>query len=100
MRQKLVEVYFPHLKKSLRASRRFDIWFNVLVGLFHWWAVISTAVGRQVKWRGISYELSATGKIELIWRSDEPTILPLASLLRRYPMTPRRFWLPKEKVSA
>ena len=32
VRQDLVDVYFPHLKKSLRRSKRFDIWLNVAGG--------------------------------------------------------------------
>jgi hypothetical protein len=79
VRQDLVAVYFPHLKKSLRRSKHFDIWLNSLGGLFHWAAVLSTTVGRRISWRGIGYGLSSRGKIKAIWRADEPTTLPIAS---------------------
>ena len=72
VRQKLVDVYFPHLKKSLRRSNRFDIWLNPLVGLFHWAVVLSTAVGKRVSWRGIDYKLSSRGKIKAICAPTNP----------------------------
>lgn len=91
VRQKLVDVYFPHLKKSLRRAKRFDIWLNALAGLLHWAVVLSTAVGKQVRWRGIDYKLSSNGKIKAIWRADEPTTLPIASLTKKHAVLPRKF---------
>jgi hypothetical protein len=98
VRQDLVDVYFPHLKKTLRRSQRFDVWLNVLVGLFHWAAVLSTAVGKRVSWRGIGYGLSSCGKIETIWRDDQPTTLPLASLTKRHPVFSSKFLPRKNEV--
>jgi cellulose synthase/poly-beta-1,6-N-acetylglucosamine synthase-like glycosyltransferase len=90
VRQDLIDVYFPHLKKTLRRFRHFDIWLNMLGGLFHWAAVLTTAVGRHVSWRGISYGLSSSGKIKTIWRADEPTTLPISSLKKKKPLTPKK----------
>jgi hypothetical protein len=91
IRQKLVDVYFPHLKKPLARSKQFDIWLNPLVGLFHWGIVLSTAVGKHISWRGIGYGLSRCGKIKAIWRADEPTTLPIASLTKKPAMISRKF---------
>jgi ceramide glucosyltransferase len=89
IRQNLVDVYFPHLHKPLARFKRFDIWLNALGGLFHWGAVLSTAMGRNVNWRGIGYGLSSYGKIKSIWRADEPTTLPMASLKKEHPVLSR-----------
>jgi hypothetical protein len=90
VRQDLVDLYFPHLKKTLQKSRLFDIWLNSAAGLFHWAAVISTAVGRRVVWRGIEYGLSPQGKIKSIWRDDEPVTIPLASLPKQNTILPEK----------
>ncbi|MCC6126618.1 MAG: glycosyltransferase [Pirellulales bacterium] len=84
VRQDLVEVYFPHLKKTLERCKRFDVWLNPLVGLFHWTVILSTTVGKHVNWRGIGYSLFPNGKVKTIWRADEPTTLPLASLTKKH----------------
>jgi ceramide glucosyltransferase len=91
VRQSLTDVYFPHLKKSLARSKRFDIWLSPLVGLLHWAAVLSTTIGRRVAWRGIGYGLSSNGKIKAIWRADEPTTLPIASLKKTAAPLSRKF---------
>lgn len=91
IRQKLADVYFPHLKKSLAPSKKFDIWLNPLVGLLHWTMVLTTAVGRHIHWRGISYRLSPRGKIKAIWRADEPTTIPIASLVKKPALLSRKF---------
>jgi ceramide glucosyltransferase len=90
VRQDLVDVYFPHLKKSLKGSRLFDILLSPVAGLFHWAAVVSTVVGRRVKWRGIGYGLSSNGKIKSIWRADEPTTLPFASIKKKTVILPKK----------
>ncbi len=91
VRQKLADLYFPHLKKSLVRSKRFDIWLNPLVGLCHWAVVLSTVAGRHVSWRGIGYGLSSRGKIKTIWRADEPTTLPISSLTKKRAVFPRKY---------
>jgi ceramide glucosyltransferase len=83
VRQQLIDVYFPHLKKSLARSKHFDIWLNPVMGLFHWAIVLSTTVGTYVHWRGIGYGMSSKGKINTIWRADEPITLPLASFKKK-----------------
>jgi cellulose synthase/poly-beta-1,6-N-acetylglucosamine synthase-like glycosyltransferase len=96
VRQKLVDVYFPHLNQSLRSAKRFDVWFNPIVGLFHWVVALSSAVGKEIHWRGISYGLSAAGRIKSIWRADEPTTLPLATVIKRH-KSERRELISSEK---
>lgn len=91
LRQSLADAYFPHLKKSLARSKRFDIWLNPFIGLLHWAAVLSSSVGRHVTWRGISYRLAGGGKIKAIWRVDEPMTLPMASLKNSAVLLKRKF---------
>jgi ceramide glucosyltransferase len=80
LRQDLLRAYFPHLERSLRGARRFDIWLHPLSGLFHWLAVLSSLAGRELTWRGIRYRLRRDGKIARFWRLSDPAVLPLPGL--------------------
>jgi ceramide glucosyltransferase len=75
--QNLADLYFPHLRRSLRRAKRFDIWLQPLISLTHGIVLWSSAVGRQVSWRGIDYRLSAGGKIQSSWRADDPAVIPM-----------------------
>jgi hypothetical protein len=75
--QDLADAYFPHLRKSLLRSKRFDIWLQPLIGLAHGILVVSSAVGRRVLWREIGYRLSSDGKVQSIWRGGDPVTLPM-----------------------
>jgi ceramide glucosyltransferase len=70
LRQNLVKTYFPHWERASRRIRAFDIWGNPLVELAHWIGVLSAAVGRQVRWRGICYRLASGGQVRRIVRPD------------------------------
>jgi ceramide glucosyltransferase len=80
MRQDLADLYFPHLHKALRTAKRFDIWFQPIIGLIHGFIVWSAGFGRHVSWRGIRYRLSTDGKIDRAWRSDDPAVLPMPGI--------------------
>ncbi len=80
MRQDLVNIYFPHLRRALRRAKRFDIWLQPLVSLLHGIIVCSAGFGRHISWRGISYCLTAGGKIERSWRTDDPPVLPMPGI--------------------
>jgi ceramide glucosyltransferase len=80
LRQNLLRSYFPHLERPLRRARRFDIWFHPFSGLFHWLAMLGSLFGREVTWRGIGYRLRHGGKIDRLWRSNDPAVLPLPGL--------------------
>ena len=70
VRQDLVRVYCPDLEPSLRKAARFDIWAGPVVSLISCVALLSSAVGRQVAWRGITYDLSPDGRTRILNRED------------------------------
>ena len=74
-RQDLGRRYFPALEAPLAAARRFDIWAGPLAGLVNWVGLLASAVGREITWRGIRYQLSADGRIIRVHRltpAEEP----------------------------
>jgi ceramide glucosyltransferase len=77
MRQDLADVYFPHLHRALRKAKRFDIWFQPVIGLIHGIIVLSAGIGRHVSWRGISYSLTGDGKLKGTWRCTDSAVLPM-----------------------
>ena len=66
MRQSLVGIHFPHLEEKLRAARLFDIWAGPLAALANWLALISSAFGRTITWRNITYRLQRGGRVEMV----------------------------------
>jgi cellulose synthase/poly-beta-1,6-N-acetylglucosamine synthase-like glycosyltransferase len=90
LRQDLVDAYFPHLRKALRRAKRFDIWLQPLVSLVHGMIVCGAGVGRRISWRGISYRLSRGGKVERIWRADDPPVLPMPGIALETPHAARK----------
>jgi ceramide glucosyltransferase len=81
VRQDLADLYFPHLSKTLRKAKMFDIWLQPLIGLIHGIVICSAGFGRHISWRGISYRLNADGKIERTTRSDDPAVLPMPGIV-------------------
>lgn len=72
-RQSLVDVYCPHLRRALRKAVRFDIWAGPLVSMFSTAGLISSALGRQVTWRGTTYRLLRGGQTRIVRRdADAP----------------------------
>jgi len=74
LRQRLVAVYCPELASRLRRARRFDIWAWPLVNLANGVGIFASMVGRHITWRGITYRLSAGGRIEIARREED--VLP------------------------
>jgi hypothetical protein len=71
-RSDLATVYFPGLGDRLQGARRFEVWGGPLVILANGIAVAASAIGREVRWRGIAYRLHADGRIAQSRRQDEP----------------------------
>jgi ceramide glucosyltransferase len=63
LRQDLTLTYFPHLNTSLRKARRFELWSGPLVALVNWISLLGSAVGRDVRWRGIVYQVDRGGRV-------------------------------------
>jgi len=78
--QSLADLYFPHLRKTLRRAKQFDILLQPFISLIHGIIVWSSSFGRHVTWRGISYRLSAHGKIQRTWHTDDPPVLPMPGI--------------------
>ena len=90
MRQDLADIYFPHLRRTLRGAKRFDILFQPGSSLIHGIIVLSAGLGRQVNWRGIGYRLTGDGKIRGSWRSNDPAVLPMPGLAADLAKSKRR----------
>jgi hypothetical protein len=73
MRQTLVRTYFPDQERALRAARHFDIWAGPLVGVINWLAILGSAFGRHIRWRGIEYRLLPGGQVSMVRRQIGPT---------------------------
>jgi cellulose synthase/poly-beta-1,6-N-acetylglucosamine synthase-like glycosyltransferase len=63
LRQDLTLTYFPHLNTSLRKARRFELWSGPLVVLVNGISLLRSAVGRDVRWRGIVYRVDRGGRV-------------------------------------
>jgi hypothetical protein len=100
LRQDLALSYFPHLRKTLRKARRFEIWTGPLVALVNWTSVLGSMAGGHVRWRGIAYSVEPDGKVTATdrlgaaaWRFasqaeepslpedlSEPAVIPMPSI--------------------
>jgi ceramide glucosyltransferase len=70
IRQQLVEIYVADYGHQLRGARRFDVWANPLIGLASALAMVSSCVGRHIRWRDITYCLHAGGAAEVVARAS------------------------------
>lgn len=61
LRQDLTLSYFAHLHTRLRHARRFELWGGPLVALTNALILISSTVGRQIRWRGTVYQVDRGG---------------------------------------
>jgi cellulose synthase/poly-beta-1,6-N-acetylglucosamine synthase-like glycosyltransferase len=79
-RQDLALTYFPRLRRTLRNSRRFEIWMGPITSLANWAGILGSFLGRRLTWRGITYRLSPTGMVLEARRNDplpaEPSLSP------------------------
>ncbi len=76
LRQNLAGVYFPDRQAALRATLRWDVWAAPIVGCVHWFGMLGSLFGREIRWRGITYRVLSDGKIRLIRREEEPPATP------------------------
>ena len=68
IRQNLAIVYLPEHAEQLRRSVRFDVWLNPLAGWFSTAAMLASAVGSTIRWRGIKYRLEKNGLARIVAR--------------------------------
>jgi cellulose synthase/poly-beta-1,6-N-acetylglucosamine synthase-like glycosyltransferase len=70
LRQDMTLSYFPHLNTSLRRARHFELWSGPLVALVNWISLLGSAVGREIRWRGIVYRVDRGGRVCLVRGED------------------------------
>jgi ceramide glucosyltransferase len=80
LRQDLVAIYFPHLKRTLKTARLFDVWLQPLISFVHLLIVVSACFGRHICWRGVTYRLADDGQIQKSWREEDPMLLPMPGM--------------------
>lgn len=68
IRQSTSRHYLPQYHDQLAATRRFDIWMGPIAALACCAAMLSSALGRRIVWRGIAYEMLWGGQIRAITR--------------------------------
>jgi len=90
VRQDLADLYFPHLRRTLREAKRFDILFQPAISLIHGIIVLGAGFGRHISWRGIGYRLATDGKIKGSWRSSDPAVLPMPGLAADFAKSKQR----------
>lgn len=71
LRSTLAGLYFPELGRQLRGARWFEVWAGPLIILANLAAVAASAIGREVRWRGITYRLHPDGRIAAVRRAEE-----------------------------
>ncbi len=70
-RSDLATVYFPALRARLAKARRFEVWAGPLIFLANAIVLAASAIGREVRWRGIAYRLHPDGRIAQTRRHEE-----------------------------
>jgi ceramide glucosyltransferase len=69
-RQSLVQIYCPELAGKLRKPARFDVWAGPLVSAVSLAVLLSSAVGRTMTWRGITYGVLSNGRARILHRDQ------------------------------
>jgi hypothetical protein len=71
-RQSLVGIYCPELADKLRKPGRFDVWAGPLVSAVSLAVLLSSAAGRTMAWRGITYGVLPNGRARILQREADP----------------------------
>lgn len=74
IRQDLALRYFPEASEAIRQAGRFDRSAGPLVTLVNGIVLVSSFLGWQITWRGITYRLFRGGRISLVRRGDLPPV--------------------------
>lgn len=75
-RSAVAKLYFPRSNPTLRAACHFELWSGPLVALTNWIELLVSAFGNRIVWRGIVYQVSRTGQVELVRRQGKPAQAP------------------------
>ena len=70
LRRDLALLYFPEHRAAIRAASRLDIWASPLVALVNCVALVSSAFGKHLTWRGITYRLRRGGRVRIVARQE------------------------------
>ena len=68
IRQSLAALYISEYEPQFRQSAWFDVWLNPLTGWFSMLALVASAMGRDIRWRGTTYRLLKGGATRIIAR--------------------------------
>jgi len=71
LRSDLAGLYFPELRHRLRGARWFEVLAGPLIILANLVVVGASAIGREIRWRGIAYRLHPDGRIAAIRRAED-----------------------------
>jgi ceramide glucosyltransferase len=71
-RRDLALLYFPEHRAAIRAASRLDIWASPLIALVNCVALVSSAFGKHLTWRGITYRLRRGGRVRIVARQELP----------------------------
>ena len=64
--------YFPDKKDELQSARLPTVWAAPAMTLVNWLGLVTSAFGRHISWRGITYGLRRGGQIHSVSRYAEP----------------------------
>ncbi len=80
LRHDLARLYFPEHAAAIDAASRIDAWASPLVALVNWAALVSSAFGTHLTWRGITYRLRRGGRVRIVARDDAPAVATVQAL--------------------
>ena len=70
LRRNLALLYFPEHRAAIQAASRMDIWASPLVAFVNCVALVSSAFGKNLTWRGITYRLRRGGRVRIVARQE------------------------------
>lgn len=85
LRHELAELYVPEHQEKIAPAARFDLFAGPLIGLVNCLALVSSAVGSRLVWRGITYRMGRGGRVLNVVRTDAAALRPVPA--RHKPQT-------------
>lgn len=72
MRQDAARASVPQIQPQLAAAQRLELFGGPLLSLVGWIGLVSSALLRQVTWRGIAYRLGSDGRVRSVAHQPAP----------------------------
>jgi len=73
LRSATARLYFPNRAPQLKAACLFDTFAGPIVALINSGLMLASAVGRQITWRGNTYQMFRGGRIQLLRQAETST---------------------------